>query len=117
MPLRPRCLPLRAIHPLLPARAPFPRGPRAALVALALVGALGSCGDDNNPEAPDVLPPQPELVEPTSGATLSTDTPIFTVRNANGFDSGQADYTFWVTVASTDRHVAMVTVPAGSGTT
>jgi hypothetical protein len=78
---------------------------------------LGSCGDDSNPGAPDVLPPQPELVEPTSGATLNTDTPIFTVRNANGFDSGEADYTFWVTVASTDRHVAMVTVPAGSGTT
>jgi hypothetical protein len=57
------------------------------------------------------------LVEPTSGATLETDTPTFTVRNADGFDSGQADYTFRVTVASTDRHVATLTVPAGRSTT
>jgi hypothetical protein len=57
------------------------------------------------------------LVEPQSGATLATDTPVFTVGNAAGFDAGQADYTFWVTVASTGRHVATLTVPAGRSTT
>jgi hypothetical protein len=78
--------------------------------------ALGSCGDDG-PASPDPLPPQPVLVEPASGATLDTDSPIFTVRNADGFDSGQADYTFRVAVASTDRHVATLTVPAGRSRT
>jgi hypothetical protein len=92
-------------------------GLRTAIVAAAFVVLLGSCGDDGSPTDPDVLPPQPVLVEPTSGARLETDTPTFTVRNANGFDSGEADYTFWVTVASTDRHVAALTVPAGRNTT
>ena len=118
MPFRPRRPSLRSIHPLLKRRAGIPRGFRSAAVALALVVPLASCGDDSsNPGGPDVLPPQPELLAPTAGASLDTDTPIFTVRNANGFDSGEADYTFWVTVASTERHVAALTVPAGSGTT
>jgi hypothetical protein len=56
-------------------------------------------------------------LEPVSGAVLSTDTPFFTVRNAQGFDGGEAVYTFWITVASTDRPVAQVTVPAGRTTT
>lgn len=117
MPLRPRRFPLRAIH-LLPQLSPrLPLRSRSAVVALILAVALGSCGDDNNPGVPDVLPPQPELVEPVSGTTLDTDSPVFTVRNANGFDSGEADYTFWVTVASTDRQVATLTVPAGRSTT
>ena len=119
MPLRPRRLPLRAIH--LP---PAPRGRstahrlRAALLAVTLVVPLAGCGDDNeNPSAPGPLPPQPVQVEPAAGASLDTDTPVFTVQNANGFDSGQADYTFWIIVASSEREVATVTVPAGQGTT
>jgi hypothetical protein len=56
-------------------------------------------------------------VQPSSGSVLDTDTPFFTVRNAQGFDSGQADYTFWVVVDSTDRHVSSLTVPAGRTTT
>ena len=63
---------------------------RAALLAVALVVALGGCGDDNeNPSAPGPLPPQPAQVEPAAGASLDTDTPIFTVQNANGFDSSE----------------------------
>lgn len=51
------------------------------------------------------------------GATLDTDSPLFTVRNAQGFDEGQAQYTFRVRIASTDREVATVTVQAGRGQT
>jgi hypothetical protein len=39
------------------------------------------------------------------------------VRNAEGFDQGQANYTFLVTVASTNRFVASTTVSAGQGET
>lgn len=57
------------------------------------------------------------LVSPAAGEQLSTDTPVFTVTNAIGFDRGQAEYTFRVAVAATDREVATLTVPAGSGST
>jgi hypothetical protein len=89
------------------------------VLALALLAAVGGCGDDgnNNGNGNGSLPTTPTLLEPTSGTTLNTDTPRFTVRNAAGFDSGQADYTFWVIVDSTDRHVASLTVPAGRDTT
>lgn len=117
MPVRPRSSPLRAIHPLPSASVSFPCGAGAVAVVLVLLAPLGSCGGDDNPQGPDVLPPQPVLVEPAGGATLETDTPIFTVRNADGFDAGQADYTFRVTVASTERQVATLTVPAGRTTT
>ena len=87
-------------------------------LALGLLVGLGGCGDDgNNNGNGSGLPSSPALVEPTSGSTLNTDTPRFTVRNASGFDSAQADYTFWVMVASTDRHVASLTVPAGRTST
>jgi len=119
MPFRPRRLPLRAIQP-----PPSPwnrhslRRLRAAALGLALVVPLGGCGDDNeSPGSPGPLPPQPVQVEPAAGASLDTDRPLFTVQNANGFDSGQADYTFWITVASSEREVTSVTVPAGRGTT
>jgi hypothetical protein len=59
----------------------------------------------------------PTLLEPASGATLDTDTPLFMARNARGFDFGEADYTFRVVVASTERQVATLTVPAGRETT
>jgi hypothetical protein len=80
---------------------------------------LGGCGDDDGGggNGPGTLPAVPALLEPTEGAVLDTDTPYFTVRNALGFDSGEADYTFWITVASTEREVAELTVPAGRTTT
>lgn len=92
---------------------------RSTILALVLIGGLGGCGDEgtDNPNGSGPLPPTPVLLEPASGTTLDTDNPLFTVRNAQGFDYGQADYTFWVTVASTDRHVATVVVPAGHSTT
>ena len=88
-------------------------------MALALIVSLGGCGDDGNGEGngSGPLPATPALMEPTSGAVLDTDTPFFTVRNALGFDAGQADYTFWITVASTERAVAEMAVPAGRSTT
>jgi len=103
-------LPARRAHRLF-------RRLRSALFAATLAVLLVGCADENGGETPGPLPPQPTLVEPSSGATLATDSPIFTVRNASGFDAGQADYTFWVTVASTGRHVASLTVPAGRSTT
>jgi hypothetical protein len=39
------------------------------------------------------------------------------VRNARGFDLGQATYTFRVHMARADRELQTVTVPAGSGST
>jgi len=51
------------------------------------------------------------------GNRVHTDTPLLTVRNARGFDRGQADYTFRVLTASGARELASLTVPAGSGTT
>ena len=116
---RPRPLPLRAIQPP-PSTCGrvFVHRLRTALLAVALVVPLGSCGDDNeSPGSPGPLPPQPVQVEPAAGASLDTDRPLFTVQNANGFDSGQADYTFWITVSSSEREVATVTVPAGRSTT
>jgi len=88
------------------------------VAACVLAAPLVGCGDDDaNPGGPGPLPPEPVQVEPAAGASLATDRPIFTVQNANGFDSGEADYTFRVTVATSEREVASVTVPAGRSTT
>jgi hypothetical protein len=85
--------------------------------ASLLIGfGLASCGD-SGPTSPGPLPAQPELLSPKPGETLTTDSPVFTVQNACDFDEGQADYTFRVSVASTDRDVATVTVHAGRGQT
>jgi len=94
------------------ARARLLFGGASLLVGLSLT----SCGD-SGPTSPGPLPSQPELVSPKSGETLATDSPVFTVLNASGFDEGQADYTFRVSVASTDRDVASMTVHAGRGQT
>jgi hypothetical protein len=56
-------------------------------------------------------------VAPTSGATATTDDVTFTVRNANGFDQGQAEYTFRLTTASGTHTISTARVAAGSGTT
>jgi hypothetical protein len=64
-----------------------------------------------------MLSDRPVLLDPAAGATVTTDRPVLVVRNALGFDSGQADYTFRVSVAPTDRDVASLTAPAGRGQT
>lgn len=90
----------------------FPHGTPLVLLA----AAFWACGG-SNPTTPDSLPAQPVLVSPLDGTQVATDTPTFTVRNASGFDSGQASYTFRVAIQANDREIATVTVTAGRGTT
>jgi hypothetical protein len=85
-----------------------------ATLALLLAIALPYCGND---DGSGDLGAKPVLVEPVNGVRVTTDSPTFTIRNAQGFDAGAASYTFRVAVSPTDREVATVTVAAGSGTT
>jgi len=84
----------------------------ATLPLLLAAFLLASCDSST-----DGLGPRPVPVEPVNGARVSSDSPTFTVRNAQGFDGSGVTYTFRVAVASTDHEVASVTVAAGSGTT
>jgi hypothetical protein len=83
--------------------------------AVLLLALLPACGDSNGGSSN--LPARPELLEPSSGQRLDTDTPTFVVRNAAGYDEGEATYTFNITVASTNRFVASYAVNAGKGET
>src|SRR6266496_3946305 len=83
-----------------------------ATLSLLLSALLPSC---NSPA--EGLAPLPVLTEPVNGARVSSDSPTFTIRNAQGFDGKGATYTFRVAVASTDQELATVTVGAGSGST
>lgn len=69
------------------------------------------CGSSTGPS--DELPPQPIPLSPVGGAQVTTDTPTLSVRNARGFDAGQAEYTFHVRSEAGTREIASVTVPAG----
>lgn len=89
--------------------------PLGAVTALLLV-ALAGCGGDHG-NGPTGLGLQPVPVTPAAGTQVTTDTPTFTVRNASGYDAGQANYTFEVATAGLGRPLAAATVPAGSGTT
>ena len=88
---------------------------RVVLLLLALL--LPACGSgpatDPSP-TPEPLGPIPVLLSPVNNEQATSDTPTFTVRNAQGFDRGQANYTFRVTTASGQREIASATVPAGS---
>jgi hypothetical protein len=86
-----------------------------AWVALLLAGGVASCHNDSVDDPG--LGATPSLVEPINGARVTSDTPTFTIRNAQGFDGSAATYTFRVAVASTDREIASATVGAGSGST
>lgn len=95
----------------------------ASLLSVALV-ALAACGGGSTPPTPTPtttlspqLPARPTAVAPTAGATATTDDVTFTVQNANGFDQGQAEYTFRLTTASGTHTIATARVAAGSGTT
>jgi len=59
----------------------------------------------------------PVPLSPVSGAQVTTDSPTFTVQNAQGFDMGQAQYTFEVVTQGKGTVVASMTVPAGLTTT
>jgi hypothetical protein len=56
-------------------------------------------------------------MSPIDGALVSTDSPTFTVQNAQGFDLGQAQYRFEVLTQGKGTVVASQTVPAGRTTT
>lgn len=56
-------------------------------------------------------------MSPIGGAQVTTDSPAFTVRNAQGFDQGQAQYRFEVLTQGKGAVVASATVAAGRTTT
>ena len=89
---------------------------------LLLVSVLPSCGGGGSPTpspSPTVEPlgPTPVLITPINNEQTASDTPTFTVRNAQNFDQGQATYTFRLTTASGQREIASGVVPAGLGRT
>lgn len=94
-------------------------GRRVVLLLLTLV--LPACGGgDPGPRpspTPEPLGPSPTLLSPVNNEQATSDTPTFTVRNAQGFDQGQANYTFRLATASGQREIASTTVPAGSSRT
>jgi hypothetical protein len=98
----------------------------AAVILAALTAACG--GSPSGPSAPSSPSPSsspvqalgttPTLVAPVGGTQVTTDSPIFTARNARGFDAGDsATYTFEVMTQSMARQIASVTVSAGRETT
>jgi hypothetical protein len=87
------------------------------LVGCVVLGACGGGGPSTGPSEPDGLPAQPEPLSPVGGVQLTTDTPTLTVRNARGYDLGQAQYDFRVVSASGASELASVTAAAGSGVT
>jgi hypothetical protein len=56
-------------------------------------------------------------LSPPDAAQASSDSPAFNVRNAQGYDQGQATYTFRLTTVSGQREIASASVPAGSNQT
>jgi hypothetical protein len=64
-----------------------------------------------------MLGPVPVPMSPIGGAQVTTDSPTFTVQNAQGFDFGQAQYRFEVLTQGKGVVVASMTVPAGRTTT
>jgi hypothetical protein len=72
-------------------------------------------GGDDDDDAN--LPAAPVLMTPAAGAQLTADTPVFTVRNARGFNTSAATYNFQLLTRSGTREIAAMSVPAGPGTT
>src|SRR5687767_13749680 len=94
----------------------------AAVLCAALLAACGGSETPMGPPSPSPsssppLGPLPVAVSPVAGAQVSTDTPTFVVRNAIGFDLGQASYLFEVFTQGRGTVVASMTVPAGASTT
>jgi hypothetical protein len=88
---------------------------------LLLVALIPGCGgrstSSSGPSAP-AAPGQPMPVSPAAGAIVDSQTPTLVVRNASGFDAGQATYDFVVLAGAADTVIAQVaSVPAGSSQT
>jgi hypothetical protein len=82
-----------------------------ATVFVLLAALLPSCNSSTG------LAALPVLVAPVDGVRVTSDSPTFSIRNAQGYDGKGATYTFRAAVAKTDQELATVTVAAGSGTT
>jgi len=81
---------------------------------------VGCGGRSSGPAAPaaPAAPGQPVAVSPSAGAIVDSQTPTLVVRNAQGFDAGQASYDFVVLGADSDAVIAQVaSVPAGASQT
>jgi hypothetical protein len=95
--------------------------PSRVLGLILLLAWLPACGGSSS-GGPRPTPPAvslgPTPIPQTPVATQATsDTPTFTVRNAQGYDLGQATYTFFLLTHSGARTIAQATVPAGQTTT
>lgn len=82
-----------------------------AVSLLLLAFPLAGCGDATGPS--EDLPPRPIPINPVGNIQVTTDTPTFTVRNAKGFDVGQAEYTFHIRREKGGVEIATLTAPAG----
>lgn len=91
----------------------------AALFACGLALGLAACHSPTtpSPSPSPSLPPAPVPVSPVGGVELATVDAELVVQNAQGFDAGQATYTFHLRTATGVREIATREVPAGSGTT
>jgi hypothetical protein len=88
------------------------------MLVLALTAGCG--GRSSGPAAPSApaAPGQPMPVSPAAGAIVDSQTPTLVVRNASGFDAGQATYDFVVLAGASDAVIEQVaSVPAGSSQT
>src|SRR5438876_6305618 len=92
--------------------------PRALLLVPLSAFAFG-CGSrgGGGPAAP-AQPTDPVAISPAAGAVVDSLTPTLVVKNAKGFDAGQATYDFVVLRPDDDGVVEEVAgVPAGAGQT
>ena len=99
-----------------------PPSTRGALLLLA-AALTACCGSDSGggptpPTSPGPpLGAEPVPLSPIDDAQVTSDNPAFTVRNAQGFDQGQAQYRFEILTRGKGTVVVSVTVPAGRTTT
>lgn len=82
---------------------------------LLLLFPLLGCGSPPGPS--EQLPPRPVPLAPTGGIQVTSDTPTLSVRNAKGYDAGQAEYTFHLRNQDGTRELLTLKTPAGWGTT
>src|SRR4051812_23546970 len=93
-------------------------------VLLLLAAGFAACGGNGGPAGPGPGPspggnlgPTPVPLSPINDAQVTTDTPSFTVQNAQGFNQGQGQYLFEVVTRGAGTVVASRTVSSGTSTT